>query len=79
MMTRDHGHIVNIASIAGIIGGNSLADYCASKFANVGFTESLDYEIRAANKAGVFTTTVCPYFIATGMFEGCQTRPVFCS
>lgn len=36
MLERDHGHIVNIASSAGLVGVNGLADYCASKFAAVG-------------------------------------------
>jgi all-trans-retinol dehydrogenase (NAD+) len=74
MVESNHGHIVNIASIAGIVGTNKMTDYCAAKFGDVGFTESLEYELRASDKHGVKTTTVCPYFINTGMFEGCKTR-----
>lgn len=33
MMEKNHGHIVSIASIAGIAGAYQLTDYCASKFA----------------------------------------------
>ena len=36
MLEKDHGHIVSIASSAGLVGVNGLADYCASKFAAVG-------------------------------------------
>ncbi|XP_052765068.1 epidermal retinol dehydrogenase 2-like isoform X1 [Mya arenaria] len=74
MMTRNHGHIVNIASSAGLIGVTGLADYCASKFAAVGFDESLRFELMAQGKTGINTTVVCPFFINTGMFEGAKTR-----
>lgn len=50
------------------------ADYCASKFAAVGFAESVALELLATGKDGVKTTIVCPYFINTGMFDGCQTK-----
>jgi len=36
MLEKNHGHIVSIASSAGLVGVNGLADYCASKFAAVG-------------------------------------------
>ncbi|XP_055997346.1 epidermal retinol dehydrogenase 2-like [Ostrea edulis] len=74
MMERNHGHVVNIASSAGLIGVNGLADYCASKFGAVGFDESLRLELSMQGKTGVHTTVVCPYFISTGMFEGAKTR-----
>jgi all-trans-retinol dehydrogenase (NAD+) len=74
MMERNHGHIVSIASSAGFIGVNGLADYCASKFGAVGFDESLRLELGMQGKTGVHTTVVCPYFISTGMFDGAKTR-----
>ncbi|XP_018415619.1 PREDICTED: epidermal retinol dehydrogenase 2 [Nanorana parkeri] len=74
MMASNHGHLVSIASSAGLIGVNGLADYCASKFAAIGFAESVGLEMLALGKTGVKTTIVCPYFINTGMFEGCTTR-----
>ncbi|KAF6037977.1 SDR16C5 [Bugula neritina] len=70
MLEKNHGHIVSIASSAGLVGVNGLADYCASKFAAVGFMESLSVEIATAGKEGVHTTVVCPYAINTGMFDG---------
>eukprot|EP00795_Rhopilema_esculentum_P008576 gene8576-14584_t len=73
MMEMDHGHIVSIASAAGLSGVNGLLDYCASKFGAVGFQESLHLELKALN-SNVQTTVVCPYFINTGMFDGAQTR-----
>lgn len=34
MIAKDHGHLITIASSAGLVGVNGLADYCASKFGN---------------------------------------------
>jgi all-trans-retinol dehydrogenase (NAD+) len=76
MLERNSGHIVTIASAAGLIGVRGLADYCAGKFAAVGFDESLRMELGRL-KSGVRTTVVCPFFIDTGMFEGVKTRVPF--
>lgn len=73
MLERDAGHIVTIASAAGLAGTARLTDYCASKFAAVGFDESLRLELRNQGSS-VTTTIVCPYYADTGMFEGAQTR-----
>jgi len=73
MMERGRGHVVTIASAAGWVGVNRLADYCASKWAAVGFDESLRMELRQT-APGVKTTVICPFFIDTGMFSGVQTR-----
>lgn len=73
MLERGSGHIVTIASAAGLAGTARLTDYCASKFAAVGFDEALRVEL-AKQGSGVLTTIVCPYFVATGMFEGVATR-----
>ncbi|ROL48304.1 Epidermal retinol dehydrogenase 2 [Anabarilius grahami] len=74
MIAGNHGHLVSIASSAGLIGVNGLADYCASKFAAVGFAESMALELLAMGCDGVKTTIVCPFFINTGMFEGANTK-----
>ncbi|NXT48628.1 RDHE2 dehydrogenase, partial [Pluvianellus socialis] len=74
MMASNHGHLVSIASSAGVIGVNRLADYCSSKFAAVGFAESVDLEMRVLKKSGVKTTIVCPFVINTGMFDGCKSK-----
>ena len=41
MVERNYGHIVNIASAAGLVGAAGLVDYCSSKFAAVGLHEAL--------------------------------------
>jgi len=74
MIERNSGHVVTVASAAGLVGVSGLADYCASKFGAVGFNESLRFELRKLGKKGVSTTCVCPYYINTGMFDGVKTR-----
>ncbi|HNU92562.1 MAG TPA: SDR family oxidoreductase [Spirochaetota bacterium] len=70
MVERNSGHIVNIASSAGLIGIPRMSDYCASKFAAVGFSESLRLELLKFGHTGVRVSCVCPYLIDTGMFRG---------
>ncbi|KAG9510510.1 Short-chain dehydrogenase/reductase family 16C member 6, partial [Fragariocoptes setiger] len=70
MMEKNHGHIVSLASIAGLVGAYQLTDYCASKFAAVGFEESLRLELACDGYDGIHSTVVCPYYIKTGMFAG---------
>ncbi|XP_072660683.1 epidermal retinol dehydrogenase 2 [Canis lupus baileyi] len=76
MIANNHGHLVCISSSAGLVGISKLADYCASKFAALGFAESIFAETVVQKLNGIKTTIVCPFFINTGMFEGCSTvRP----
>ena len=73
MLERDRGHVVTIASASGYIGVAKLADYAASKWAAIGFDESLRMELKKKGSR-VRTTVVCPYYIDTGMFAGVKTR-----
>ena len=73
MIAQGRGHVVTIASAAGLAGTSRLVDYCASKFAAVGFDEALRLELRRLG-CSVRTTVVCPFFIDTGMFHGVKTR-----
>jgi 3-oxoacyl-[acyl-carrier protein] reductase len=57
MIERKNGYIINIASIAGKVGSANRAVYCASKFAVVGFTESVAEEVR---QHGIRVSVVCP-------------------
>jgi all-trans-retinol dehydrogenase (NAD+) len=73
MIERGSGHLVTIASAAGIIGVSRLSDYSAAKFACFGLDESLRSEFRKRRQK-IHTTVVCPYYINTGMFAGVKTR-----
>lgn len=74
MMEKNSGHIVTIASAGGLIGVPKMTDYSASKFAAVGFDESLRVELKQLGYPKIQTTVVCPYYISTGMFKGVKTR-----
>ncbi|XP_036388683.1 retinol dehydrogenase 10 [Megalops cyprinoides] len=75
MKAQNHGHIVTIASTLGLFSTACVEDYCASKFAAVGFHESLTHELLTEEGVdGVKTTLVCPYLVDTGMFAGCKIR-----
>ena len=45
MIEHNRGHIVTIASMGGLVGNKRLVAYCASKFATIGFDESLRTEL----------------------------------
>ncbi|MCK5073072.1 MAG: SDR family oxidoreductase [Bacteriovoracaceae bacterium] len=76
MLERNSGHIVTIASAAGITGVSKLTDYSASKFAAFSFDESLRMEL-SKMKSRVQTTVICPCYINTGMFDGVKTKIPF--
>ncbi|CAK5010778.1 unnamed protein product [Meloidogyne enterolobii] len=65
-------HIVNVASLAGLAGINGLVDYCASKHGAVGLSEALRSELLSQGLP-ITVTTVCPYYVNTGMFDGVKT------
>lgn len=73
MLAKNHGHIVMVSSIAGLFGSSKLCDYSASKFAVVGFIDSLKNEFSRLGKDGIQTTCVCPFYLNTGMFDGVKT------
>ncbi|XP_034175829.2 estradiol 17-beta-dehydrogenase 11 [Osmia lignaria lignaria] len=74
MMKNNHGHIVTVASVAGLLGTYNCTDYSATKSAAIGYHESLFSELRAHGYDGIHATLVCPYFINTGMFHGVKPR-----
>lgn len=74
MMRRNSGHIVTVASVTGMMGTYGCTDYSATKFACVGFHESLYSELQTHGYDGVKMTLVCPSYIASGMFSGVRPR-----
>ena len=79
MIADNKGHIVNIASAAGMVSNPKMSVYVASKFAVVGWSDSLRLEMYATNKH-IAVTTVTPFYISTGMFEGVHSPiiPIVC-
>jgi short-subunit dehydrogenase len=66
MLERRDGAIVNVSSIAGLMGYARMGGYCATKFAIVGFTESLRDEVIGR---GVRVSLICPGTTETNFFE----------
>lgn len=74
MIDAGQGHIVTVASVAGLLGTYRCTDYSATKFAAVGFHESLYTELKTHGHNNINMTLVCPYYINTGMFAGAKPR-----
>ena len=72
MIKRDRGHICNIASAAGLLAVPRMSVYVASKWATMGWSDSVWIELKSM-KSHVHVTTMAPYFINTGMFEGVKS------
>jgi NAD(P)-dependent dehydrogenase (short-subunit alcohol dehydrogenase family) len=67
------GHIVNTASMAGLVGMRWLGIYCASKFAVVGLTESMAREL---SPHGIGVSVLCPMIVDTAINENsARMRP----
>ena len=73
MMERNCGHVCNIASAAGMISNPKMSVYAASKWAVIGWSDSVRIELKQM-KSSVRFTTIAPYFINTGMFDGVKSR-----
>jgi short-subunit dehydrogenase len=65
--------LVNVASSAGFVSNPRMATYAASKWAAVGFSDSVRVELEQAGHKHVKITTVCPYYVKTGMFDGAKS------
>ena len=71
MIKRNRGHIVNVSSSLGMFGAYKLVDYCSTKFACVGFTESLRLELKIHNpNSNIKVSLVCPFHVKTNLFNG---------
>eukprot|EP01083_Nonionella_stella_P077283 210949_1 len=66
----DWCHIVSISSSAGRMGVQQLTDYCATKYAVRGLTDSIKAEMNDMGLTNIGVTTIMPYLVNTGMFDG---------
>ena len=66
-LKASRGQLVNIASMAAIFGAFGYTSYCASKFAVLGFSEALRYELKPQ---GVGLSVICPPEFEGPMVDG---------
>lgn len=71
---KGHGDILNVASMAGLITSPLMPAYYATKFAVVGMTEAVEYDLQAA-KANVGLHVFCPAFVQTDLYHTENHRP----
>ena len=70
LIGRPDAHLVNIASASGYIGLPFGSTYAASKWAVIGFSESMRLELAQQGRRHVHVSTICPSYVATGLFDG---------
>ena len=73
MLERNRGHVCTIASAGGMISNPKMSVYAASKWGVIGWSDSVRIELQEM-KSDVHFTTVAPYYINTGMFDGVKSR-----
>lgn len=73
MIKRNRGHVCNIASAGGMLSNPKMSVYAASKWGAIGWSDSVRIELQDM-KSDVHFTTVAPYYINTGMFDGVRSR-----
>lgn len=66
MIARRSGHIVNVASVAGLVGTPNLSPYCTAKFGLRGFSEALAAELRPYK---IDVTAIYPFFARTPILQ----------
>lgn len=73
MLKRNRGHVCTIASAGGMISNPKMSVYAASKWGVIGWSDSVRIELQEM-KSDVHFTTIAPYYINTGMFDGVKSR-----
>ena len=68
------GHIVNTASMAGLLNAPAMGVYNVSKHAVVSLTETLYHDLQLVG-APIGTSVLCPYFVPTGISHSHRNRP----
>ena len=72
MLRRNRGHICTITSAGGMLSNPKMSVYAASKWGATGWSDSVRIELQEM-KSNVRITTVAPYYINTGMFDGVKS------
>jgi short-subunit dehydrogenase len=70
LIASSEAHLVNLASASGLVPLPKGSTYASSKWACIGFTESIRVELQRQGATHVGVTHVSPSYVSTGMFEG---------
>lgn len=70
--SRGEARILNVASSAGLVHNPRMSVYAGSKWAALGWSDSVRLELDQAGYRNVRITTLCPTYVNTGMFEGAK-------
>jgi short-subunit dehydrogenase len=73
-MARNAGHVVNTASVAGIISPPGSAAYNVTKHAVVTLSETLYHDLGSRGSA-VGVSVLCPAYVSTGIADSERNRP----
>ncbi|HUA29347.1 MAG TPA: SDR family NAD(P)-dependent oxidoreductase [Streptosporangiaceae bacterium] len=74
LIAQGEGHVVNTASVAGLLGSPGLSAYCATKHAVVGLSETLAHDLAAVGSP-VGVSVLCPGFVRTRIAEADRNWP----
>ncbi len=74
LIAQDEGHIVNTASVSGLISPPGSGAYNVTKHAVVALSESLHHDLRERNSQ-VGVSVLCPAYVPTGIVESERNRP----
>ncbi|MEG8180953.1 SDR family NAD(P)-dependent oxidoreductase [Nocardia terpenica] len=69
---RSPARILTVASSAGLVSNPRMSVYAASKWAALGWSDSVRLELEQSGNGHVKMTTFCPTYINTGMFAGAK-------
>jgi NAD(P)-dependent dehydrogenase (short-subunit alcohol dehydrogenase family) len=75
MIEQGEGHVVNTASIAGLLSGPGMGPYCATKHAVVAMSECLHHELSVTTGGKVKVSVLCPAWVKTRIAESGRNRP----
>jgi NAD(P)-dependent dehydrogenase (short-subunit alcohol dehydrogenase family) len=75
LIERNEGHVVNTASVAGLINPPGSGAYNVTKHAVVALSETLHHDLRERNCA-IGVSVLCPAYVPTGIADSERNRPV---
>ena len=74
LLARNAGHVMNTASVAGLISPPGMGAYCVTKHAIVALSEALHHDLRERGSA-VGVSVLCPAYVPTGIADSQRNRP----